>query len=278
MNVLTIAAVIVILFCAFRGWKRGIVMWIYGVAAWIFIMLFVMVAHNILYTAFMENEQIYGKAYEAVYPYVNKYIPESKVDNINLGDAAAKVDELLPDGMAIDGNAFSGVDADTLREFGVDVPNEYEGIFNNVMEKISKSADAVGDVKESLTEGVSKGTSTIRETTVAAATETVVEYILRALAVFASYLIAKIICVIIKIILTVVTENALIRTPVHIAGAALGLLEGVLYIWIVLYGIRVLSVTDIGSVMAAEVRSSVLLSALDQNNMLAGFLGNLFGI
>ncbi len=275
MNVLTIAALVIMVFCMLRGWKRGIIMWIYGVAAWIFIMLFVTVAHNILFNVYMENEDIYGKVYGTVRPYVEKYIPETTENGIDKNKTIKAIDNIMSGGMPIDGDTLANVDADVLREFGIDVPKEYEGIVNGVIDKIANGADSIEGITEELSEGASNAGNMLRETTVDVATETAVKYILRALAVLTAYLIAKVICIIVKIILTVLTENALIRTPVHIAGALLGLAEAVMYIWVALYGIRILSVTDIGAVMAAQVRSSTLLSYLDENNMLAGFLGYL---
>ena len=92
------------------------------------------------------------------------------------------------------------------------------------------------------------------------------------------YLLAKIICVVVKIILVVISEKEPIRTPVHLAGAALGMLESLLYVWIALYLIRLVSVTDFGASLALQVAESPYLSVLDQNNLLAGFLGHLFGL
>ncbi len=278
MNVLTIAALVVLLFCILRGWKRGIVMWIYGAAAWVFIMLFVTIAHNVIFNMYMENEKIHGRVVEVVRPYVEGYIPNKTEGGIDIDDAMSTMGNLIPEELPIDGSTLSNVDADVLRDFGINIPEEYDDVVNDVIDRVADGADTVGGLTEQINDGASGVGDALRQATVDVAAETVTQYALRILAVLTAYVIAKVICTIVKIALVVLTENKLIRTPVHMAGAVLGAAEGVMYIWVALYGIRMLALTDIGAIMVAEVHASPFLSALDQNNMLAGFFENMLGL
>lgn len=286
MNALTMAALVVMAICAIRGWRRGFVMLLYGIAAWVFIAVFVLIAHRFIYNYFMGNEMIYTKVYDFARPYVNKYVPESILDVVNVENVISKATEKLvgdvdPETIKIDNDFLSNIDADRLADYGIEIPEEYRGVVESMISKaaegVDKGSDAAGELIENAKERAGDAGEDLRNAMVDAATQTAVEYIFRAAAVFTAYLIAKIICVIVKIVLIVITERTPIRMAVHLAGAALGWFESVLYIWVALYVIRALEVTSFGRSLASQIDESSLLISLDSHNMLSGFLSFLLG-
>ncbi|MBQ7677961.1 MAG: CvpA family protein, partial [Lachnospiraceae bacterium] len=220
MNVLTIAALIVMAICSLRGWRRGFVMLLYGIAAWVFIAVFILIAHRFIYSYYLGNDAIYGKVYDFTRPYVNKYIPESMLGNPDVEKAITEAADALPEDVKqndirIDPGMLSDIDADTLKEYGIDVPKEYEGLVDDVLAKAAKNVEngsqKAGDLIEKAKEDAGEAGESLRAAMVDAATESAVQYILRAAAVVSAYLIAKIICVVTKIVLIVITE----RTPIR---------------------------------------------------------------
>lgn len=241
MNGLSLFFLVLTVLVIFRGWRRGLVGLIYGIAAWIFIAVFVMVANPPIYHYFMENEDIHDAVYERVYPYADSYVPQ----------IAAQVD--VPVRLADS------------------VPAEYREILEGLKEKGIDPGDIAGAVGDSLKESAED----IRKAAVEVAAERVTSYLLKAVAVILSYLIAKIICLLVKLALNAVTAVGPIRSAVHVAGAAIGVVEAILYIWIILYVISLAQLTEWGAALYGQVEENPVLLFLYENNGLAVFLGNL---
>ncbi len=319
INALTIICAVLTVLVIFRGYRRGIIGIVYGVAAWLFICIFVIVVSPVLYNTLEENESFCDMIYEKIYPYVDSSIPKLQSRAINstgspdekymnmAQNASISVPEEYQDAFnnyIENGGDISDVsDAvnqyldDTGKDLGdvardiqdgnIQVPEQYQGLVDGIKDSgvdLSELADSVkdsgvnlSDIAESLKEGVSGTAKDVRENAVAAAAKKVTDLILHILAVIMAYIIAKIICLIVKLVISFITETGPIKPVVHMAGAALGIIEALLYIWIILYIISLVRLAPQGQGWYDQVQANPILTFLYDNNLLGSFLSGLMG-
>lgn len=287
----------------FRGWRRGLIGLIYGVGAWIFIAAFVTMANPPIYHYFMENEEIHDAVYERVYPYADSYVPQIAAQvkvPVRLAASVSpedeeKIKQYLNDGGEVPDEYKGAVEQylngdtegalDELEKKGVTIPEKYKETLdaledsgvsaNEILDGLKDKGIDLNDIAGAVGGSLKESAADIRKAAVEVAAERVTSYLLKAMAVVISYLLAKVICLLVKLALSVVTSVGPIRSAVHIAGAAVGVVEAVLYIWIILYVISLTQLTEWGASLYGQVEGNPILLFLYENNGLAAFLGNL---
>lgn len=241
---LFIVAIVLMAFCTIRGLRRGIAMLIYGVAAWLFVLLFILFFKTPIYNMYVGNERVYNQIYEVAFTYVDRYVPKADAEEKSNDETVEQLKETIPKELQITEEMVSKIDIKKLEEYGIKVPKDF----------------------------IKEGVTSVRDGIVDKATRAFVDYLIQALAVLTAYLIAKLICVIVKIIIITISESAIARGPVHLLGGIFGLGESILYIWIILYVISMIEFTNFGRSLASDVAGNPLLYTLDQHNLIAGFL------
>lgn len=288
----------------FRGWRRGLVGLVYGVGSWIFIAVFVTMANPPVYHYFMENEDIHDAVYERVYPYADSYVPQiaARVDvPVRLAGTSAspedeeKIKQYLSNGGEVPDEYKGAVEQylngdtegalDELEKKGVTVPEKYKETLDaledsgvsasDILDGLQDKGIDLNDIAGAVGGSLKESAADIRKAAVEVAAERVTSYLLKAVAVVISYLLAKVICLLVKLALSVVTSVGPIRSVVRIAGAAVGAVEAALYIWIILYVISLTRLTEWGASLYGQVEGNPILLFLYENNGLASFLGNL---
>ena len=288
----------------FRGWRRGIIGLAYGIGSWIFIAVFVTMANPLVYNYFYDNEDIHDAVYDRVYPYADSYIPQitAQVElPARLADATAadeykdvaekylNGDAEIPDEYKEAVEKYRSGDAegalDELEKKGVTVPEKYQNAINALKNsgidinefagELQEKGVDLGEISGSLSNSVKESAADIRKAAVETLAEKVTSYVLKAMAVVIVYLIAKVLCLLVKLMLSIVTSAGPIRFAVHVTGAAVGVIESLLYIWIILFVISLTQVTEWGASLYEQVEANPILLLLYENNALANFLGNL---
>ena len=253
MNPLFLVCLVITGLSVFRGWRRGVIGLIFGVAAWLFILVFVIIARPLLYDALFQNDGFQDAIYHKVYPYADSAVPKLEANYLNNS-----------------GKSLSDAVRD-VQNGGLTLPEKYQ----DMVDELKESGIDLGAVADTIEEGAVDSVEDIRESVVSTAAEKVTDYILQAISVIAAYLIAKILCLIAKLILDTVTEAGPIRPVTHAVGAAIGAGEACLYIWILLYAISLIRLSPQGAALYEQVEANPFILFLYDNNALRGLLEGL---
>lgn len=294
MNIVFIFALILLALTIYRGAKRGLIGLLYGVGSWIFIGLFVLLVNPLLYNAMYNSSHIHDALYDKLYPYVDEKVPGYTGDTgIKFNQIRATSQEINTDNIDID-EIKRKIDSGEI-----EIPEEYKPLledidleeYKDVLEEIDiseykelledeeiKGEDGVVTADE-LIKGIKKvagdASEKIRTQIVETTTEKACQYFIKFLAVLISYIISKIITVTVKYFLYKYFEEGVIGDVVHVAGGIIGAAEGILYLWIMMYGVSMIRMISIGQTIYQYIQENPLLKVLYENNGFAIFLDKL---
>ena len=296
MNPLLFVIIVISILAIVRGWRRGLFGIVYGIFSWAFMLAFVSMANPLLYQYMLNNEEIYDKVYDFVYPYADQAVPQlsSRVEvPVRMADLGA-VQEYLKNYTSGDNNDESvHIDKDVIEQSGLDIPesvkqwipengidipsevvekavngeaieipDQYEG----VVEELEKRGVPVSDYIEEVNEKLSETAGDIRKAAVAAAAAEATKKILKGLALLLTYLIAKAICLIVRLTAHTLMQNEAIHFLSRATGALAGMAEACLYIWILLAVISMFEMTPVGQKLYAQVQENDFLQMMYEND------------
>lgn len=104
------------------------------------------------------------------------------------------------------------------------------------------------------------------------AAEKITDFMLNVIGYLAALILAAVIWIIIEIILNTLTKNHTIGAVNRFFGLFLGLFRGLIVVWIVFGVISALQFTGWGGDLESQIQNSVLLSAINQGNIIARYL------
>ena len=151
-------------------------MLLYGAAAWIFISLFVLVAHQIIYHTLVGNPEVHDRIYDRIRPYVSHYIPETEISDFDIEKAFSSLTKGVSEDTKISGSLLSDMTAEKLGQYGVEIPEAYRGIVEDALSNLGDGAETVGEIMEKLRKTTAEGAENVREKAIDAAAETATDY------------------------------------------------------------------------------------------------------
>ncbi len=253
MNVLLFCIALIMSLTIIKGYSRGLIGLIYGVASWIFIASVVVVGSPAVYEYLTENTIVYDKIHDMVVQTADTYLPENEelIQNLQKNDTQEEAESDLP------------VDEKSIKS-----------ILNSTnLEEIIPDLD---EMTQKMTGGIQRSADLVRQEVIENAARLVTNRILHVLAGIFCYLVAKIICIIVRILINIVTSPAPISFLMHLTGAVLGAAEGYLYAMIILLIISQIRFLDVGMPLYEQVQSSPILTMLYTTNPLLKLFQNFF--
>lgn len=106
--------------------------------------------------------------------------------------------------------------------------------------------------------------------------EYIAEWILRGMAFFVAFILVSIVLKLVVGLLDVVAKLPLIKGANHLLGAAAGLVQGMLIVWLLLFLIAIACTSQLGQAALRSVNESAILTYLYQHNGILYFFNLVF--
>ncbi|MBQ9631849.1 MAG: hypothetical protein IJV04_02890 [Lachnospiraceae bacterium] len=193
------------------------------------------------------------------------HIDKELIDNLDL-DIPEEIEALIPEkGLDVPASVLE----EMKKNGGIRIPSKYKflvGLLESQGVDVSGFVDSVNNkLEDTVVE--------LREKAVARVAEEATDRILKVLALLITYIIAKLICVIARLSLKLITIVPPVNFLVKAAGAAVGAVEALLYIWVILFVIALVRPSPIGGDLYEQVEENPLLETMYEVNPLTEILG-----
>lgn len=237
MNILLIVLAVVLLVFAVIGFRRGLLGIVFNLISWIFILVFVMVMNPLIYSFLIEKTSLKTTLDNKVSTYVNREV-ETRAGNV-LSDASISLTK--------DSADLANVSPEMLSEYGISIP---ESISQTVL-------DDIVNTKDKVVVGISSTIST---------------YIIKGISFLIAFLLGKLICFIALKLIKALQEIPILHGICSWLGMTIGLIKGMLLIWLFMYLVSITQMTSFGQFFIAQIESSKVLTFVYQNNLVEYFV------
>ncbi len=108
------------------------------------------------------------------------------------------------------------------------------------------------------------------------AAEKITDFVLNVIGFLAALIVSVIFWVIIEIIMNRLTRHRIISPINHVLGLLLGLVRGMIFVWLIFGIISALQFTEIGGTLEGQIRASAFLTWIDRGNFITRYIPHLF--
>ena len=245
-NTLFYSLLIMILLTTFRGYRRGLYGFLYGVATWALVIALLPSMAERVSDKLEKNEKFKASVEEKVEPYV---------DEISVGIMSDELSGLITDTNLIQNyfQDFMGTEEqlDEYEKMLMGEPYDEEklkgqSILNSDL--LSGDIELPPDMRQE-------------------AKDKIVDYISYIIAICAAYILIKVLAVIAGLFIKAFMGKHT-RSTIDLAGLLWGIAEGILYVFVFLLIVSAIEPSGIGKVLAKSVTENDILKKLYENNVL----------
>ncbi len=252
----TIAALCVLAIGALYGAYKGVLKMAFGLISWIIVLVFLFAATPHINRFLTEQTPLEPFLYEKTQEYMNR-------QSSDLWERIAETSGESFDAAA--GESLSGL----LDEIRGQLPDSLNQKIDAISEAISSGTEnAIQSAKDAAQKTASQ---TIQDSTASLAA-TWTKYLIQGISLLLAWLAAMIVIAIAKALIHTVDKAPVIHGISHTLGAGLGLLIGLLYLWVALVAADIFSITSWGAQIRVWVQESALLSLIAHYNPLMTLL------
>ena len=249
MNIVFVAVLLILVFCAINGWRKGLLGMIYGLVSWVFLLVFVIWANP-----FIDN-----------YLRERTSLPETMQQTVEqaISDKAAEVTE----------NASEGAQ-DGMEEFLAELPEPFRGVLTDLLAQSGESASD-GQMEsqsqgQQSQEGQASDAQTPQDQTAqsiqGAVAQQLVDYAIRGIAILIAFVVAQLIVWLVGNIISAVGDAPVINGINGLLGFLAGAVQGFLYVWILMYLVALTGVTAFSQQIITYIYQNSFLVYLYQHN------------
>lgn len=239
MNVFLIAVLLILIGSAVIGYWRGFVRIAFSLVSMVFLIVLVSWATPHITEFLKENTNIYRDLEETCTRKIRSSMEEAMTHHVEGVELPAGVQEEL-----------------TLE---LPIPEEWaEQILEKVQNTVTHTVEENGIYQQ--------------------AGSYLADWILQGIVFFVTYFLCSIVLRLIVGLLDVVTRLPVIKGVNRALGAAAGLLQGLLLIWLLLFLVAIVSTSHLGRTLLAYIQDSSVLSWLYQHNVILYFFHYMFGL
>lgn len=252
MIVLFIIVIGIILFCAIRGLKKGLFGIIFGIFAWIFTIALLFFMAPRLDTYLTDHTTLD----ESIQTRVSAFVLD-KLDAVSAEDLANLAKQTVSSG-SLDSLNFKGVSLpEGLSETVGGILGKYFGSENA---PISSSGEALGSAVE-------QSVADAKQAVAQAAAEKITAYAMTGISVLLTFLIARIITLLIGLLLRGIERHTPIGGISRGLGLIFGTFEGFVYDWFLFYLIGCAGATSAGQSLLAMIEGNVFMNWMYTHNL-----------
>ncbi len=272
--ILLILVFAIIFLCAFNGFRKGLFGIVFGLISWAVIILSVIFLSPVMRDYLQNKTGVGDRIYESSKGYI-----EQKLTRTGSGS----LDSMVENNEKKDSSSTSFV-ADIITRLVSDVDSNKSSATKDISDSTgSASYDSTlppslnrairGTAQEAIENyNISSAVNGVKETVVSYVAESVAskirDYALSGLSKIFTFLIAALICFIIRIIFKVIMMDRGFAIRQHILGVLFGFLEGFLLVWILMYLISCIGTTELGRSLLSTIDGNAILSWFYNNNPL----------
>lgn len=256
INWLFWVVLVVLLFYVYFGYKKGIVSIVLSIAVLLGSMLLTSIIAPVVSNFVMDNTKIYESIQKSTY--------ESMKKNNVVRDAINKSGEET---------GMYELEDSSISELG----SEFDTAVKQIVEQISlpetwKTKILDANVGEVTSENVIQMTNSLEDVITSFLAIRIAGIVCTSGCYIISFIIVYFILMVVSKAVSVVSNMPVIRTVNRLLGAVVGLLQGVLVVWVFFVFMTVFYNTEIGISVMACVDSNAFLSALYDNNIIMKIL------
>lgn len=250
MNLVLIAAILILALNIVLGYKEGLVKAAYSLVSWILIMVLTTCLTPLATDWVMNNTSVPTRIESYVYEQIKKGVEEKQKE----------VQEQLGTQVENQLEFQGGEGLEALEQYGIQLPDAILNKLEEVQEEWS-----IEEPLESITDSaVSPAFRTLAATITAIIVKGVVSVVILILAIIIVFVIGA--------VLDIVSKLPVINTANKTLGVAVGALKGILVIWLLLAILSFFSVTEVGRTLIAWIYENPVLIWIYENNPLLNLL------
>lgn len=239
INIALIAVIIIIFWAAVNGYRRGLLGILFGLLSWVFIFIFILWTSPAIATALRTtslDETIQDKAQT----YINQHLPsdDSSID-----------DEKAQSGTNTAGTVLAGIESK--------IPDFLQSSLGTAVEAARQKTEEIESTKAAEVE------AQVTET----AAEKITDQAIRGIAHFIAFLLALLICAVIRNIIHLVDQTPVIHGINRFIGTGIGVFNGLFIVWILMYLAACLSVLPFCQKALQQIQQNWVLTWLFEHNL-----------
>ena len=263
MNVVLIVTLFLLFFLTLQGWRKGILGVVFGLISWVFIFLFVAVAHPYIENYMRNNTKIYDNVYQQTVHFLDNKSSAQPQDS-GLSEWYASITEGIPQ------DVVDGVTQELSKmEVSAENNESLEQLLSGLMSDQSVTLDQLGGAANVMQ--ISDGTQTVQQLIAVQLTD----FMVQGIAVIVAFVIAQILVWIVGCFIKGVGKIPGIRQINGALGLVAGALEGFIVVWILMYIAACISTTTLGQGIIADINDNVFLTYLYNHNLIMAFISTI---
>ncbi len=249
MNMILLISCVIVALCGWYGYKKGALQMIYGIAAWIFVVVLLLFG-----TSHVEDYLLnQTPAYDAINGYVASYLGNQWDDAQN---------EIIT-GMREEGTSYVLEVPDYLSA-NTSITAAVSAVYENL--KVSL-ADVAETSEFSWRESVDAAISEVKDRTISVMASSITLEIIHVIAVVLLILFSAVVLLFVRMMIKSLTKKKTVEKFNKGAGLAAGIIVGVIVLQVLSGFFHVMDFTEWGSFVVAQIESTPLLHYLDQLNI-----------
>lgn len=225
MNIVFVIVLLILVFSAINGWRKGLLGMIYGLISWVCILIFIIWAS----------------------PYIDQYLRERTS---------------LPE--TIQQKTEQSVN-DKINQLSEGAKDGQEQIWNNLLEELPEP------LREGIQEAIPQtetSAESVADTTVSQMiAEKFADLMIRGIAVLIAFVIAQLVVWFVGNVINTVGEAPVVSGINGFLGFATGVVQGFLYVWILMYLVTLTSANEISQQIIAYIHQNPFVTYLYQHNI-----------
>lgn len=259
MNILFIILLAVLVVCAVFGYRKGLLGIVYKALSWIFIVIFVIALNPWIYSFIVNKTSLQSYLDEKIGSYIYKEV----VPEVPLFSFDGDTDKVVEDNKEEDKtNAIQ----DFLTSKGIALP---DSLASDFVDGVSSSVDGI---MNTVTESANKQVEEMEIRVVNSISNTVSSYIIKGIAFFVAFVLAKIICFIVGKLVKGLQKIPVLHGIFSWLGLLVGVIEGMLIVWLFMYIVSLCASTGFGEMCLSQIKDSTILLYLYQHNLIVAFV------
>lgn len=259
MNIVFIIVLLILIFSAINGWRKGLLGMIYGLISWVCILVFVIWASPYIDHYIRERTSLPETMQQKVEQSVNEKLEELSK---NAKDGQEKVWNELLEGLP-----------DTLRAAVEEILPRTEADATQqgaAKENAAAQENAAGQENaQEMQEG--QGNDLIR-TASQAVSQKLLDFMIRGIAVLIAFVAAQLVVWFVGNIVSAVGDAPMVSGINGFLGFAAGAVQGFLYVWILMYLVSLTSVSGFSQQMITYINQNPFTEYLYQHNIVMAII------
>lgn len=262
MNIVFIIVLLILVFSAINGWRKGLLGMIYGLISWVCILVFVIWASPYIDQYMRERTSLPETMQQKVEQFVNEKLEGISQKAKNGQEKAwSELLEGLPEPMRVTfEEVLPGTDAAAVQE---------EAVKENTTSQ--ENAPDQEKVKEQELQQAEQGNE-LTQAAVQTVSQKLLDFMIRGIAVLIAFVVAQLIVWFVGNIISAVGDAPIVSGINGFLGFAAGAVQGFLYVWILMYLVSLTGASGFSQQIIMYINQNPFTDYLYQHNIVMAII------